>query len=112
MKNKQLAPVRSREEILSDLCSIECAVSGKITVKNRPLKSGGSASYYQLQQWIEGRNVTTHIPSSKLEQFRESVAGHAKVTSLVSELSRTDTHRLCAEEADPVKKKLQQRPVV
>lgn len=102
--------MRPRAAILSDICSVECAVSGKITVKERPLKNGGIARYYQLQQWVGGRNITTHIPASKIGQYKDAVAGHARITALTGELSDADAQKLGADETADVKKKLSRKP--
>lgn len=110
MKKQHQSRLRPREEILSDICSVECSVSGKITARERPLKNGGMGHYYQLQQWIGGRNVTTHIPASKVGRYRDAVAGHARVSALAEELSVVDAQALGAGEDDAVKKKLPSRP--
>ena len=60
MKKQHQSRLRPREEILSDICSVECSVSGKITARERPLKNGGMGHYYQLQQWIGGRCDDSH----------------------------------------------------
>lgn len=110
MKTTHQSRIRPREEILSDICSVECAVSGKITARERPLKNGGTGLYYQLQQWIDGRNVTTHIPASEVGRYRGAVAGHARVSALTDELSAADAQALGPGEGDAVKKKLSGRP--
>jgi hypothetical protein len=92
MKNKPpQAPLRSRAEIVSAMNSIKCVASGKITQKRRILKNGETVVYHQLQQWVDGKNVTTHIPKERLSAFTEAIAGHAELTNLVSELSAVDT---------------------
>lgn len=110
MKNTHQSIVRPREEILSDICSVDYAVSGKITARERPLKNGGTALYYQLQQWVGGRNVTTHIPASEVDRYRDAVAGHERVSALTDELSAADMQALGAGKGDDAKKKLQNRP--
>ena len=98
-----ITPLRSRAEIVSEMNGITCVVAGKITEKRRVLKNGKSVVYHQLQQWVDGRNVTTHIPKERLPAFVDAVDGHAKINELVGELSAVDT-KAVAEGAD-VKKK-------
>ena len=111
MKKPTQSRMRPRAEILSDICSVESAVSGKITVRERPLKNGGKARYCQLQQWVGGRNVTTHIPASKIGRYTDAVAGHARISALTGELSDADAQELGADEtASAKKKKLSRKP--
>lgn len=110
MKKPNQSRIRPRAEILSDICSVERAVSGKITVRERPLKNGGKARYYQLQQWVGGRNVTTHIPASKIGRYEDAVAGHARISALTGELSDADAQELGADGTADAKKKLSRKP--
>lgn len=98
-----MTPPRSRAEIVSEMNGIKCVVSGKITEKRRILKNGKSVVYHQLQQWVDGRNVTTHVPKERLPAFVDAVAGHAKINELVGELSTVDTKAVT--EGAGVKKK-------
>ena len=92
MKNKPSQPLlRDRAEIVSDMNSIKCVASGKITQKRRTLKNGETVIYHQLQQWVDGKNITTHIPRERLSAFTEAIAGHAELINLVGELSTVDT---------------------
>jgi hypothetical protein len=92
MKNQiPLPSLRNRAEIVSEMNGIKSVVSGKITEKRRTLKNGETVAYHQLQQWVDGRNVTTHIPKERLAAFTEAVTGHAKLNDLVEELSTVDT---------------------
>ena len=104
---KQTSPasLRSRAEIVSDMNGIKSVVSGKITEKRRMLKNGETVVYHQLQQWVDGRNVTTHIPKERLPAFTEAVTGHAKLNDLVEELSTVDT-KAVIEGAEVKKKRL------
>lgn len=94
MKTHNQSFERNRGEIVAEMNSVSRAVSGKITEKRRKLKSGKVVVYHQLQQWVDGRNVTTHIPESCVQDFREAVEGHGKLQTLVSELSVVDTKSL------------------
>jgi hypothetical protein len=104
-KQTPLTSLRNRAEIVSEMNGIKSVVSGKITEKRRTLKNGETVAYHQLQQWVEGRNVTTHIPKERLTAFTEAVTGHAKLNDLVEELSRVDTKSI-VEGADLKKKRL------
>lgn len=104
MKKTTSALLRSRAEIISDMNGIECAVSGKITEKIRTLSNGETATYYQLQRWENGRNVTTHIPKERLQALAEAAAGHAKLKALVAELSVVDT-KTVLDGSEPKKKR-------
>lgn len=94
MNTQPSMPLRSRSEIVSDLHGVTRAISGKITKKQKRLKDGRIATYHQLQQWTDGRNVTTHIPEDRLGAFVEAVAGRGKLDTLVSELSSVDTQAI------------------
>ena len=104
-KQTSQSPLRNRAEIVSDINSVKCVVAGKITEKRRTLKNGETVAYHQLQQWVEGKNVTTHIPKERLTAFMEAVAGHERLNNLVGELSTVDT-KAVVEGADFKKKRL------
>ena len=97
--------LRNRAEIVSEMNSIQCVASGRITEKRRTLKNGETVAYHQLQQWVDGKNVTTHIPKDRLAAFTEAVAGYERLTNLVGELSTVDT-KAVVEGVDIKKKRL------
>jgi hypothetical protein len=102
MKTINQSSTRSRTEVVADMNDVSRAVAGKITEKRRMLKSGKTVVYHQLQQWVDGKNVTTHIPQKCLKAFTEAVDGHEKLRSLISELSSVDTKAIIE---DPAVKK-------
>ena len=104
-KQPPQTPLRNRAEIVSDMNSIKCVASGKITEKRRTLKNGETVAYHQLQQWVDGKNVTTHIPKDRLPAFTDAVAGHERLNNLVGELSTVDT-KAVVEGVDLKKKRL------
>jgi hypothetical protein len=104
MKTTKQPLPRNRAEVVADMNDVSRAVAGKITEKRRTLKNGKPVVYHQLQQWVDGKNVTTHIPKGGLTAFTEAVDGHEKLRSLISELSSVDTKAITEDPA--VKKNL------
>jgi len=104
MKTTHQSSTRCRTEVVADMNDVSRAVAGRITEKRRVLKNGKTVVYHQLQQWVDGKNVTTHIPKGCLTAFTEAVDGHEKLRSLISELSSVDTKAIT--EDPSVKKNL------
>ena len=104
MKTTHQSSTRCRTEVVADMNDVSRAVAGRITEKRRVLKNGKTVVYHQLQQWVDGKNVTTRIPKGCLTAFTEAVDGHEKLRSLISELSSVDTKAIT--EDPSVKKNL------
>jgi hypothetical protein len=97
---------RDRAAILADINAVENAVAGTLTEKRRGLKGGGTAVYHQLQRWEGGRNVTVHVPASRVEAVRAGIEGRRRLDALLAELAAADTAAaLSGGAGDPVKKK-------
>jgi len=104
MKNKSTPSRRSRAEILAAIAKIPAAVQGKICSMTKTLADGSTATYYNLQQWRDGKNHTTHIPTERLAEFRKALEGGESLRSLEAELSDIDAESILSS-ASSLKKK-------
>ena len=75
MESETPRKTRSRAEILGAIAAIPHAVQGKVCEMRKRLAGGGTATYYNLQYWSEGRNHSIHVPREKLAEFKEGRAG-------------------------------------
>ncbi len=109
MKSETPRKTRSRAEILGAIAAIPHAVQGKVCEMRKRLAGGGTATYYNLQYWSEGRNHSIHVPREKLAEFKEAVDGGKRLRSLVAELGEADAGDILSS-APPSQKKSSRSP--
>jgi hypothetical protein len=65
----------NRSSILAEISALGSAVQGTLTVKTRKLADGRSGVCHQVQRWDKQskRNVTFHVPASKVAEVRDAI---------------------------------------
>lgn len=103
MKSETPRKTRSRAEILGAIAAIPHAVQGKVCEMRKRLAGGGTATYYNLQYWSEGRNHAIHIPKEKLPGFEAAVENGRRLRGLLAELTEATARDMLS--SDPPLKK-------
>jgi hypothetical protein len=103
-----LHPTRPRPNtaILKEINAIPYAVPGTLTTKRYTKNDGSISVYHQLQQTVDGKNVTQYVPRDKFERVRQGVENFQRREKLLDELDKAGLHAaLNPETVDEGKKK-------
>jgi hypothetical protein len=75
-------PEQRRQEILREINTITRMERGKLCPQSR---GPGSAPFYKLQCWHQGKNQTRYVPAAELATVQEALAGHERFQRLAQE---------------------------
>ena len=78
----------SPHDLLAQIAQIQLMERGKLSpynFKDRPAQRG---SYFKLQRWEKGKNLTRHVRSEQVPLLEEALAGYAKFEQLVEQYAQ------------------------
>jgi hypothetical protein len=90
-----------RQEILQEINTITRMERGKLCPQSR---GPGSAPFYKLQCWQQGRNQTRYVPAADVPALQEALAGHERFQHLAAEFVELTVAQTRAEAAAESKK--------
>ena len=97
----------SPAQILAEIARIQAMEFGKLSEYQRPGRAKDSTTYYRLQIWQEGRNITRHVRPEELPALREAIEGYSRFCALTQQYAQLIVHHTRARLEDGVKKKIQ-----
>lgn len=104
MNNQSDSNIRCRAEILADIIGLPAAIQGTLSPYTVTTSSGNKLTYYNLQFWNGEKNVSMHVPNTKLDEFRQAVENGKKAKDLLQELSARDSQTILSA-SDALKKR-------
>jgi len=75
----------SPADILAQIAQIQLMERGKLCAYSFKERADRTKSYFKLQLWEKGKNVTRYIRSEQVPMVREALVGHAKFQDLVEQ---------------------------
>jgi hypothetical protein len=101
---------RDCSAILAEISAIGNIVAGTLCEFR---KGGSDTPHYHLQQWKDGKNVSTHVPRGSVASVREGIENRRRMEALTAELAAAGTAAALAGDAgDGDKKKRKMRSPV
>ena len=97
----------SPAQLLAEIARIQSMEFGKLSEYQRPGRSKDSTTYYRLQIWQEGRNITRHVRPEELPALREAIEGYARFCSLTQQYAQLVVQQTRTRLEEGVKKKIQ-----
>lgn len=98
-----------RQEILREITTITRMERGKLCPQSR---GPGTASFYKLQCWHQGKNQTRYVPPAEVAAVQEALAGHDRFQRLAAEFVDLTVTQTRAAAADAKKNSRRSRPSV
>ena len=97
-----------RDQILQEMNTLTRMERGKLCLQSR---GSGTAPFYKLQSWHQGKNHTRYVPAAEVPALQEALAGHQRFQELAEEfvtLTVVQTRQAAA--ADRKKNSRRSRP--
>lgn len=52
------------------------------------ISQGPKGSYYNIQSWQDGENITTYVPRDRVDEFKEAIDGYQHFLALTKKYSQ------------------------
>ena len=75
----------SPSDLLAQISQIQLMERGKLSAYKFKDRAGSGRSYFKLQRWEQGKNVTRYIRPEQVPLVEEALAGHTKFQDLVEQ---------------------------
>ena len=79
-----MSSTNRRQEILQEMESITRMERGKLCSQSR---GPGSPTFYKLQAWHQGKNLTRYVPADEVPALKEALANHQRFQELAAEFA-------------------------
>lgn len=80
---------------------------GKLSSYRRAGRSQDADTYYRLQTWKDGKNVTRHVRPEELPALQEALDGYARYCQLSEQYVQSVVERTRLHRQEDIKKKIQ-----
>lgn len=97
----------SPAQVLAEIARIQTMEFGKLSEYQRSGRAKDSTTYFRLQIWQDGRNITRHVRPEELPALREAIDGYARFCALTQQYAQLVVHNTRARLEEGVKKKIQ-----
>jgi len=96
-----MTPLHRRQEILKEINTITHMERGKLCAQSL---GPGSAPFYKLQCWHQGKNHTRYVPADEVPAVQKALAEHHRFQRLAEEFVELTVALTRAEQAAGAKK--------
>lgn len=103
MKSQTLSPA----QILAQIAQIQFMERGKLSSYRRTGRSKDTDTYYRLQTWQKGKNLTRHVRPEELPALEAALEGYARYCQLSEQYVQLVVDRTRAHQEQNIKKKIQ-----
>ena len=97
----------SPAEILAQIAQIQFMERGKLSCYRRMGRSKDADTYYRLQTWQKGKNLTRHVRPEELPALEAALEGYAQYCELSDQYVQLMVERTRAKWEQSIKKKIQ-----